>query len=421
MPQALDSADRKLLIAAGVLLLAVLIASSIVGPQEMTGSASFPSSYSPAWGGAKAAFLLLQQLGYRAERWERPSTDLSAVASVDDSSNEILVLSQPAQPPSEAERFALREFLERGGRLLATGAAAADFLPQAGGFEQSNDEVPIQHFAPSSPSPLAQGAPEITMAPPDRWQPTPSQQVVYGNDRTAAVITYAVGKGRVIWWAAATPLTNGNIRDSGNVALLLNSINPSHVPPADVRVLWDEYHHGVHGSLWSYFARTPLPWGVAQFGLVFAAILATYSRRSVPPRSQAVRSRLSSLEFIETMGDLYQSAHAGSAAVRIQYQRLRFLLTRQLALPANLGSAELARSAGQQMGWEQVPLQSTLARAERIMAIADSRSRRRTNSRLGRAADAEALSIVQELFDYCARIEPGRTEPLPNVRERSAG
>ena len=60
-------------------------------------------------------------------------------------------------------------------------------------------------------------------------------------------MTYQVGKGQVIWWGDSAPLTNGGIRESGNLPLFLNSIGP----PEGVRVLWDEYFHGAHGTLWS--------------------------------------------------------------------------------------------------------------------------------------------------------------------------
>jgi hypothetical protein len=223
--------------------------------------------------------------------------------------------------------------------------------------------------------------------------------VVYGNVETAAVITYQVGKGQVIWWGNSAPLTNGKIRESGNLPLFLNSVGP----PDGVRVLWDEYFHGAHGSLWSYIACTPLIWGVVQFGIVFLAIVATYSRRQGPISVPARVSRLSPLEFVETLGDLYSSAHAGSAAVRIAYQRLRFQLTRQLGLPPNVPNADLAHSASAALAWNEQEISATLSRAERAMTAA-------------KVSDAETLQLVQEMFDYASRLELRRTrteEKLP--------
>lgn len=415
MLQILDSGDRKLLMGAGVLLAVLLFVSAVTAPQQISGPAAFPSSYSPSWDGAKAAFLLLQQSGYRIERWEKPPTELDAIPDSADGSTRVLVLTQPVEEPADEERFAIRRFLEDGGQVLATGAGAAKFLPQAAEFEAPQGEAAQQkpeHLAALISSPLTRAAPEITMADPIRWKPKSPEQALYGNGGTAAVITYAVGKGRVIWWGAATPLTNGYIRDSGNLALFLNCIATSGTPNG-VHVFWDEYFHGVHGSLWSYVARTPLPWAIAQFGLVFVAVIATYSRRLGTIRPPVVVSRASALEFVETMGDLYYSARAVPAAIRIGYQRLRFLLTRQLALPSNVSAGDLARSASQQLGWQESALRDTLTGAERVMNASDQqpsgRSRRASNGRNSYAGNDTPLRVVQQLYDYCARLEIKRS------------
>jgi hypothetical protein len=388
MPHALDSGDRKLLIGASVLLVILMVASAYLSPKQNSGRSSYPSSYATDWGGAKAPYLLLQDLHYRVERWEQSPTEIGGT-----SRDEVLILAGPTQAPSDDERSAIFDFLQQGGRVVASGSGAAKLLPDAPPLTQNYLTEETSKFPALLPSPLMRGAPEISMFPPEDWQPkSPSQLVVYGNQETAAVITYQVGKGQVIFWGDSAPLTNGGIRESGNLPLFLNSIGP----PDTVRVLWDEYFHGAHGTLWSYFARTPLVWGVVQFGIVFLAIVATYSRRQGPIRVPAKVPRLSPLEFVETLGDLYSSAHAGSAAVRIAHQRLRFQLTRQLGLPPNSPDADLARSASKALAWSEQEISATLARAERAAASA-------------KVADGDTLQIVQEIFDYASRLELRRT------------
>jgi hypothetical protein len=388
MPHALDSGDRKLLIGASVLLVILMVASAYLSPQQNSGRSSYPSSYATDWGGAKAPYLLLQDLHYRVERWEQSPTEIGGT-----SRDEVLILAGPTQAPSDDERSAIFDFLQQGGRVVASGSGAAKLLPDAPPLTQNYLTEETSKFPALLPSPLMRGAPEISMFPPEDWQPkSPSQLVVYGNQETAAVITYQVGKGQVIFWGDSAPLTNGGIRESGNLPLFLNSIGP----PDTVRVLWDEYFHGAHGTLWSYFARTPLVWGVVQFGIVFLAIVATHSRRQGPIRVPAKVPRLSPLEFVETLGDLYSSAHAGSAAVRIAHQRLRFQLTRQLGLPPNSPDADFARSASKALAWSEQEISATLARAERAAASA-------------KVADGDTLQIVQEIFDYASRLELRRT------------
>lgn len=384
MPQGLDRGDRKLLIGAGVLLVVLVIASTLLAPAQSESRATVPSTYSAAWGGGKAAYLVLQGSGYQIERWEQPPTELA-----EKSLGQVLILAEPRQAPSADERQSLHNFLENGGRIVATGSYAAKLLPEATEFEEGFDEEDVKTFAASVPSPIMRGAPEIKMIAPQEWHPkSPAQLVVYGDAKTAAVIAYKVGRGQVIWWGAATPLTNGFIRDSSNLALLLNSVGP----PTGVHVYWDEYFHGVEGGLWDYLARTPVPWGILQFALVFLAILATFARRQGPVHIPAKISRLSPLEFVETLGDLYSSGHAGSAAVRIAYQRFRFILTRQLGLAGDTAFPELARKAQASLGWNREEVYGTLAQAERLMRSLEVR-------------DADARKIVLEIYDYTTRLD----------------
>ncbi|HTS11222.1 MAG TPA: DUF4350 domain-containing protein [Candidatus Limnocylindrales bacterium] len=416
MPQGLDRGDRKLLIGAAVLLVILVVTSTVVTPPEEGEQSWFPSTYSQDWDGAEAAYLLLEDLGYHVERWEQSPTEITS-----DPANTVLVLANPTEAPSQEERGTVSEFVEAGGRILATGPSAEWLLPQVNrpakpkeegkdakkdsdsdsDHESTETEAPVfeepyqfaqtEKFKPLALSPIMRGAPEISMPAPTDWQPDlPGQVTVYGNQHTAAVITYRVGKGEVIWWAAPTPLTNGAIRDASNLQLFLNSVAPT----PKVHILWDEYFHGAHGSLWFYFRRSPLVWGMAQFGLVFLAILLTYSRRQGPVRAPATVSRLSPIEFVETLGDLYYTAHADATAVQVAYHRLRFLLARQLGIAVNTPAADLARSAAAQLGWDEQPLSETLTAAERLQYTSQ--------------ADREPLELVQKLFDYTARLDPRR-------------
>jgi hypothetical protein len=384
MPASLDRTDRSILIGAGVLVLILAIATSLLSRSASSGRTGFPSSYSTSWDGAKAAYLLLEELGYDIRRWDSSPTELKA-----DSENQVLILASPMQPPTEEETSALRRFLEGGGRIVATGDDIADFLPGGQKFVDMDDPTAEVNFPALLPSPLTAGAPEISMPAPIGWRPARVDQIaVYGNNDTAAVVTYSVGRGTIVWWGSPGPLTNRGIREPGSLALLLNSIGEM----KGKEILWDEYFHGARGDFWSYVSKTPLPWAFAQFGLLFVFVLVTYSRRYGTIRMPGKISRLSPLEFVDTLGDLYTSAHAGSAAVRVAYQRLRFQLTRQLGLTGNVTVAELAHAASNTLGWNEEPLLGTLARADR-------------NSRTIDVTDEEALEIVQDLHDYTARLE----------------
>ena len=148
----------------------------------------------------------------------------------------------------------------------------------------------------------------------------------------------------------------------------------------------------------SYFANGPLPWAGLQICIAFIAVLFTFSRRAGAMRMPAVESRLSPLEFVETLGDLYQSAHASPPAVSVAYRRFRLALSRKLATSAKVKLPELCRAASSRFGWPEDALLDTLARSERAMR----------NINLD---EKEALYLVRQLHDYSARLEPkGRAE-----------
>ncbi len=165
-------------------------------------------------------------------------------------------------------------------------------------------------------------------------------------------------------------------------------------------MLWDEYFHGMRRSLTSYFEETPLPWAGLQIVVAFAAVLFTFSRQPGPIWSPAADSRLSPLEFVETLGDLYQSANAGSAAVAVAYQRLRLLLARNLGTSPELNVdakseiklPQFCQVVHDRLGWSENEFLHTMSHAERAMRDIN-------------LNDAEALELVRELHDYMNRLE----------------
>jgi hypothetical protein len=222
------------------------------------------------------------------------------------------------------------------------------------------------------------------------WDFSEGNQVsLYGSASDAVVVTWKLEKGRVLWWAAPTPVTNSGITREGNLSFFLSciqAVRPS-ATPGGTTVLWDEYFHGYRGSLWSYFAETPVPWAIFQLALVAIFVLLAFGRRSGPLYAPAVVSRLSPLEFVDTLGDLYRRASAGSAAVRVAYQRFRAPLLRRLALAPAVSNSQLDAAVRERLGWKQPGLMDTLQRAEKAARERD-------------IPGSEALKIVQALEHY---------------------
>ena len=121
MPLKPMSDDRKMLLVAAAVLLVMLVGVALLAPpQEET---KYPSSYSAESGGAKAVYLLLNESGYKVERWQHKPQELPPGPGA------VLVMAEPFQPPNYQERMALRQFVAKGGRVVATGLLAGLFLP----------------------------------------------------------------------------------------------------------------------------------------------------------------------------------------------------------------------------------------------------------------------------------------------------
>ena len=386
MPSILDRNDRQLLIAAVAVMLLLVVLTYVIRPADQK-SIGIPSTYSADWLGTKAAFLLLQQSGYNVERWELPPQSLPK-----NPEGTTLIFAEPSDTASADDRAAISQFVQNGGRLLVMGGRAAPFAPQARALEVPSADLTQKPYPALIPSPLSRNAPVVTMVAPDDWVGRGASEVaVYGTTRKPGVVWYRYGKGQVIWWAISSPASNGSIREQGNLALLLNSVGP----PGS-RVLWDEYFHGMRPSLSFYIGETPLPWAGLQIAVIFLAALFTFSRRSGPIVMPLSESRLSPLEFVDTLGDLYESAHAAPSAVEIAYQRLRLLLARKLGVPPQIKLPELCELAATRLGWPADALRNTLGACERAM-------------RDIHLSDREALELVDTLHDYTDRLDARRS------------
>src|SRR4029078_9309292 len=108
---------------------------------------------------------------------------------------------------------------------------------------------------------------------------------LYGYGQASVGKAARIGTGTAIWWAANSPIGNDAIDAEGHLELLLNAVGPR-----TRAVIWDEFHHGQRGSLWSYSRHTPLPWLLAQLGLVAVVAAAMRGGRRVPRRYGLARA-----------------------------------------------------------------------------------------------------------------------------------
>ncbi len=385
MSPGIAASDRKLLTWGGALMLLLLTAVAVLSPPADQLDSPVPSTYSAQSNGAEAAYRLLTKLRYPVRRWENPPTELGA-----EPNHILLLLAEPMQPPSDKERKALADFVNNGGHVLFTGANIRDYFPEA---EISSEHADPEYvsFSPDIPSRLTRDAEHISVKPKAYWgKLSPEQLELYGKTDSAVVVSWLKGKGQILWLAGSTPLTNAGITREDNLTFFLASVG-NWSTNESYRIYWDEYFHGQRSSLWSYVGKTSLAWSVFQIALLALAVFFTFSRRSGPTYVPAEVSRLSPLEFVDTLGGLYERAGAASSALAVSYMKLRTLLTRQLNLPANSQDAELVAGAERRLGWKDLGLANTLRRAGAA-------------KRVEQLPPREALKLVQELEEFAGKL-----------------
>jgi hypothetical protein len=137
MPSPIAAADRKLLLIGGAVLLALTVGLALLGGDPKEQGTPVPSTYSANPGGARAAYLLLQELHYKVSRWERSPTELSINNGL-----AVLILADPLEIPTSEDVAALRKFVEEGGQVVFTGARIKLFFPEA----RVDDDFPMDEW-----------------------------------------------------------------------------------------------------------------------------------------------------------------------------------------------------------------------------------------------------------------------------------
>jgi Domain of unknown function (DUF4350) len=394
----IEKSDRRLLTWAALLLLPVMVALALLSQEE--DKSTVPSSYSAQTHGAKAAYLLLEDLGYKVERWQRSPAELPV-----EPARTVLVLAGPFRWPLPEEKNAIQVYLNRGGKVLITGQNPWMYLPQA---EVDYEPLPAPNWRDYQPqllTPLTRGG-AIRMSPGAYWKDSSTACLVhYADEGRPIVVSYKLGQGEVIWWGANTPLTNAAIGKAGNLALLLNALGPQN----QAHIYWDEYFHGYRSSSGGYLTEKPVLYGLLQCALVFTAMLFTFSRRNGPVHPLAEASRLSPLEFVHTLGRLYHRAKAVHSALAVPYARFRTLATRQLGIDSQVSAPDLARALNERLRRQDKHLDELLARIEDAL-------------RSPELSESMALELARQLAHYTQTLKQetiAHADSVPGAHART--
>jgi hypothetical protein len=395
----LDAKDRKLLLWSLGIGISLAVALGFFMPSSNNNNNPLPSTYLSGQHGARAAYETLLRSGYQIERWERPLSELAATAD----SKTVVIFAQPFTRDPEDVR-AIRQIVERGGRVLSTGYWGGFILPGEASDTPKEFNFAACKLDAEGLDPLASSG-EVWMVPGASWHAgNPAYRIQYTCASQPAVVEYDWQKGHVVWWASSTPLENGSLARAQSLNLFLNALGPRD----GHRFYWDESLHGEVRSTWSYASGPALT--MLQIGLPVLAlvVLFSFSRRSGPVRDLPPPARTTPIEFLEALGSLYQRAGASSTAIAIALERFRRGALRLCGLrpAAALGSADLAAAIRCRFPSADAELEADLAACEEAAwgEIAEPR---------------QALKLIQRLYRHLQALEaaakPGGERPGPRA------
>ncbi len=245
--------DRgRLLILCGVMAV-MIVAVCVLAPSTQENDPR-PTITNVGPRGAKAAFLTLTALGVRTSAWEHPLAELNADLSDAQVARTTLILAEPRYDATQEKDLAgaVNRFLERGGRVLATGASGARLLP---GGEVSPAGLLASgacRTTPEGPGALARAG-RVEMMNAAQWSKDGPRYVVEQRcGKDAVVVRFSVGKGEAVWWSSATPMENAGLKDDASLRLLLASVGagPGLGGDAGRDVVFGESLYGAVKTLW---------------------------------------------------------------------------------------------------------------------------------------------------------------------------
>jgi hypothetical protein len=283
--------------------------------------------------GFRAAYLLLQELGYPVARSRRAAE------------GRVRWVLFPEASARDAE--VLDGWVRDGGTLVLADDKG-DFARSLG-----MELVARQTLRESSGEPAEgpDGVSTLVGGSPFVWWPEHEGRVWVTCRGRPFVSVYEHGKGHV--WLLHRPafLTNHYVGQADN-AVLVCRLAEATLGDADGPLEFDEYCHGLRDrpGFFALLVRPPLLWVTLQ-GLVLVAVLVWYhGARFGGPRAAAGGSRRSAEEYLDAVAALLDRRQDHADAYRTARDALRGDLERELGVPHGTPLERLAQEAAVRRG-----------------------------------------------------------------------
>lgn len=323
-PEAMQSPGRRWAIPAAAVLLLMGLALAFGGNQRPTLQQG--TSYDASSGGFRAAYLLLQELGYAVTRSKRPTGQGARFVLL---------------PTSPDKVDQLRSWIDRGGLvvLAVDSPLFAKSLGMSVKLEKLPKESGEQKAAGAGIDRLAGGAIEIS-------RPDEEGEVWCRAGGRPAVTIYEQGAGEI--WLLNRPemFTNQNLKKCDN-AVLLSRLASEVQRRRSGEIAFDEYYHGLRDrpGFYQLLFQPPAVWISAQALVLLALLLWHYVPRFGTLRITTPARRRSKEEFLDAMAVLLERKGDYQDAYRTTRHAFLRELERELGLPVGTRRRQLLATA----------------------------------------------------------------------------
>ena len=174
---------------------------------------------------------------------------------------------------------------------------------------------------------------------------SPAPVVHLATPRSPLLIDYRYGQGKIILLSDSYMVANNGIALKDNLQLAINLVGGYPGSSSTGVIAFDEFHQGrstTSNAFVTYFAGTPVLAIAGQTVLLVMLVLWTRGRRFARPVPLTQVDRRSSLEFVASMAELQQRAHAYDLAIENVYSRTRRVLARYAGIDYNSPRSEIA-------------------------------------------------------------------------------
>jgi hypothetical protein len=290
------------------------------------------SSYATASDGAAAFALLLARAGHDVVR-ERVTPHRVVLGSHDT----VVVLDAPFVLPADA--IALRRFLLRGGRLIAS-SDQTSWLRLVVDRPPEWDAHSVTLARPLVPIAELQGVRRIESAGNGAWIRAGGAIPALGDRQESILAVAAVGPGRALLLADSSPLQNAYLGRADN-ARLANSLAGA----SSRRVVFFETYHGYGRG--TGIGAIPRRWQVAILlaGLAALVFMLARVRRLGPPEDAARPFAPSRREYVDALAaTLVRTREPGDALADVR-REIRDRVTRRGGLPPDAPDVDVGAAA----------------------------------------------------------------------------